>query len=182
LIIKTVDAGGICLNCDSNGMPESGAILGKAYSFTQIFGTSQTEASLRTGVTSSSLTSDLEKRARVYFAAPTRAQLTSLSTLFSTTSPGSTVNIPWTRATKDNQQINGLWAGYNPCGQNSNWSNFPDVDTPNLGATNSWNYAYPVSGKTYQNAGYLSFTLPNSFNGSEFTFNIQFSRWNTCTS
>ena len=181
LLIKTVNAQDACLNCDSNGMPESGAVLGKAYSFTQIFGTSQTEASLKTGVTSSSLTSDLETRARVYFAAPTRAQLTSLSTLFSTTSPGSTVNIPWTRATKDNQQIDGFWAGYMPCGPNSNWNNFPEVSTPNLGSTNSWDFAYPVVGKTYQNAGYLSYTLPNRINESEFAFYIRISRWTTCS-
>jgi hypothetical protein len=101
--------------------------------------------------------------------------------LFQTTTPGKTVNIPWTRATKDNQQVNGLWAGYSPCGLNNSWRNFPDVDTPKIGATNSWDYAYPVDGKTFQNAGYLSFTLPNRVNESEFTFDIRISRWNTCT-
>jgi hypothetical protein len=181
LLIKTVNAAGACLNCDGNGMPESGAVLGKAYSFTQIFGTSQTETSLRTGIPASSLSSDLETRARVYFAAPTKTQLTNLSTLFKTTSPGKTVNIPWTRATKDNQQIDGFWAGYNPCGLNTNWANFPEVSTPNLGTTNSWDFVYPVDGKTYQNAGYLSFTLPNRVNESEFAFYIRISRWKTCT-
>ena len=181
LIIKTEDPSGNCLNCDGSGIPESGTVLGKAYAFTKLFGNTQSESSLKSGVNALDLDSTFENKARVYFSAPSKAQLISLANTFSGSSAGNSVSIPWTRATKDNQQINGLWAGYVPCGSNSSWVNFDEPNWSDLTATNSWTLTSPVPNKTLQNAGYLSFTLSNRVNETEFAFYINFSRRNTCT-
>jgi hypothetical protein len=72
-----------------------------------------------------------------------------------------------------------LWGSVTPCGINQAWV---DLTAPNhtVGGT-SYGFNYPVTNKTFNNAGYINLALSNTINQSEFVFYLQASRWNTCS-
>jgi hypothetical protein len=177
--MKNKDGNGACLNCDSNQIPNSGTLLGKAIPFNQLFGSSLTSSQLSSGISITNITQDFENKARQYFTAPSDSDLTSYITNLLSTALTNVLNINWVKSAIGKNSGLNLWGSVTPCGANQAWVN---LTTPNntIGGT-SYGFNYPVTNKTFNNAGYINLALSNSINQSEFVFYLQASRWNTCS-
>jgi hypothetical protein len=178
IVFKALDANDNCLNCDNAGLPESGAIVGKAIPFSTVFGSSVTKSDLTAGIDRSKLPSSASLAYRTYFAAPSESDLTNISSSFKSVSLGSTIRVPWVRAA-NKSQVSGNWGGYNLCG-GSVWAEIPDRPTI-AGVADYWDVTFPVSGKTFNNAGFISISIANNVKQSEFVFYIQGQRRTKCS-
>lgn len=180
LVIKNKNSAGTCTNCDSDGLPTSFLVLGKAYTVSQLFGTSVTRNSLTAGVSVSEFTTAMTQ-ARTYYAAPSNSELTAMETKLRGTNLGTTFPVTWSRS-NDKRPLDGVWAGWNNC-SSGNWL---ELNTPNdatLLPTDTWSYAVPAaSGKSnFNQASYLSFTFANKINLTEFAFYVNAQRGSICT-
>lgn len=180
IVMKLKDSAGNCTNCDLDGIPTSGSVIGRAYTFESLFGTSITAAQLFKGVYVSDLPTSFDKNARVYFAMPTTLQLQQITADLMSKSLTNKVNIPWQRATGKNQQIDGVWAGVNSCSPGSNWTNLDEPTDSFKLSSDKWEFTYKPSSKTFNNASWVSFTIANRVNESEFAFYINANRNVNC--
>lgn len=174
IIFKQIDSSGACMNCDG-GIPESGALIGKAYSFESLFGKSITQSQLTAGLDRSKMPAAAITSYRTFFAAPSEADLTSLSKLFLSNTTASTVRIPWARATKSKSQIDGNWGGFVVCGQNG----FTSFEEPSFSVVSSpdyWDVTFPSPNKSYGGFSWMSFTIANRVHEAEFAYYINVRR------
>lgn len=176
IVFKLLDSSGACLNCDSFGVPESGALIGKAYPFRAIFGTSVTSSQLESGLDRSKLPTAAISSYRSYFAAPVEADLTALSKLLLSNSSATKVRIPWTRATKNKSQVDSSWGGYQVCSQGSTWTNFQDDLSLSFNSPDYWDVTFPSPARTFNQYSYMSFNIANRFYQSEFSYLISVNR------
>ena len=183
VMYKFKDANGKCLTCEaSTGVPLAGSLLGNAKTVAQIFGSSVTAAQLATsaGIAPSAMSAVVKTNARRYFGMPTDTQLDTLSTSLLSTSLSNTLSVPWTKATKFNNPIDGVWGGTNACGSNTSWVDTTEVRVVPTDTAYNLTYNNPSS-KTFNNAGYVSITLAHKKDMSEFAFYIRASRSSICT-
>lgn len=180
IVMKLKDSSGNCTNCDPNdGLPTSGAVIGRAYSVSKLFGANITATQLFQGVTMDNLPPDFEKNARVFFAIPSNAQLTSLTSSLMSTNLTNKITVPWQRATGKNQQINGVWGNMGLCGTSS-WADFDEPTDSFKLTSDKWEFTAKPDGKTFNNAGNVSFAIANRVNESEFAFYINARRTVSC--
>lgn len=182
-LYKFKDANGNCFSCEaSTGLPISGAVLGNAKTATQIFGSSVTAAQLSTsaGIAPTALSSEVKTNARRYFGMPSDTQLDTLSNALMSTNLSKTLTVPWNKPTKFNNPIDGVWGGTMACGTNNSWVNTEDVQVGLVDTSYVLNYNNPSS-KNFNNASYVSITLANKKDLSEYAFYINANRNNICT-
>ena len=182
LLYKFKDATGNCFSCEaSTGLPISGAVLGNAKTATQIFGSTVTASQLSTsaGIAPSVLSTEVKTNARRYFGMPTDVQLDTLTNALMSTNLSNTLTVPWSKATKFNNPIDGVWGGTVACGNNNSWVNTDNVQVGLTDTAYVVNYNNPSS-KTFNNAGYVSITLAHKKDMAEYAFYIRASRSNIC--
>lgn len=180
IVMKLKDSTGTCTNCDADGIPTSGSVIGRAYTFEKLFGTNITAEQLLKGVPVSDLPTTFDKNARVYYAMPTTVQLQQLTAELMSKNLTNKMTIPWQRATGKNQQVDGVWAGVNSCSSGSTWTNLDEPTDSFKLSTDKWEFAYKPSDKTFNNASWVSFTIANRVNESEFAFYINANRNVNC--
>lgn len=177
LIMQNKDSAGNCTNCENN-MPTSFHILGKAYTVSQLFGSSVTKSTLTSGVSVSQFATAMDK-ARTFYAAPSTSELVSMDNKLRSTNVGSTLTVNWLRS-NDKRPLDGIWGGWNSCGGGS-WTELNQPDDATLLTTDSWAYLPPTGKTSFNQAGYLSFAFGNKINLTEFAFYVTANRGNICT-
>jgi hypothetical protein len=178
IIFKLTDSNGACMNCDGGGVPESGALIGKAYSFAALFGTSVTQAQLTTGLERNRMPAAAISSYRTFFAAPSEADLSSLSRLLLSNDTASTVRIPWVRATRRKSQIEGSWGGYVECNQNNNFTSLEEPTFSVFSSPDYWDAKFPSPNKSFGSYSWMSFTMASRVHESEFAYYVNVRR--TC--
>lgn len=183
LLYRYLDANGACLNCDATtGLASAGSVMGKAKTFAEIFGTEVSASQLATsaGLAPAAIPSTVKTNFRRYFGMPTDAQLDSLANVLLSPTVAATVSLPWTKSTKYNSSLEGLWGGTSSCAPNSPWVNLEDADLKPSDSKHDFIFNNP-STKTFSNAGYVSFTFSTEFDLTHFTFRLSASRGNICS-
>lgn len=177
LVMKTKAANGSCTNCDSDGMPTSFEVLGKAYSITQLFGSNVTRSALRTGVATSQFSTAMDQ-ARTYYAAPSNTDLVSMETKLRSSNMGSSFPVTWSRS-KDKRPLNGVWGGWITC-NNNDWTELNEPPDATLLTSDTWTYNPPLGKSSFNQASYLSFAFANKINLTEFAFYVTAGRGSIC--
>jgi hypothetical protein len=180
VVMKLKDINGNCTNCDADGIPRSGTVIGRALTISKLFGSDVTAAQLAQGIPITDLPVGFEKNARVYFAAPSNDQLTQLTNQIMSADLTNKITVPWQRATGKKQQIDGVWGGVNSCSPNSSWTGLNEPTDSYKLTSNQWEFVYSPSNKTFKNASWVSFTIANRVNESEFAFYINTNRNVNC--
>ena len=177
LLVMRAKTANTCTNCDADGIPMSYEILGKAYTVSQIFGSSATSLDLVNGVSVSQFATAMTN-ARNYFGAPSNAALVALDAKLRGSTSGSTFEVSWQRS-NDKRSLDGVWGGWSNCG-GGNWTELNSPDDTTLLATDSWAFVPPTGKSNFNQAGYLSFTFANKITLSEFAFYVNAHRGSVC--
>ena len=174
-VARLLDSNGNCMNCNSDvakgNFPESALPLGKAYDFSEIFGATVNETSLKSGVELSSLSSAFWTQVKKHYATPSASAVNTFLSRIGSASIGSSIEVTWDAASlAPNRQIEGVWGGIVECGIGSDWTEFNEPNASLDLTENKWTFRHPSDGGELANSSYLSFTIATRFTESEFAF------------